>query len=62
MCKIKGNYFICVVDPNITVVNRKIIGLLGAEIVTASKPDENGNYVQDRIRIVKDYIANHKNT
>lgn len=62
MCKIKGNHFICVVDPNITEVNRKIIELLGAEIVIASKPDENGNYVQDRIRIVKDYIATHKNT
>ena len=45
MCKIKGNPFICVVDPNITEVNRKIIKLLGAEIVIASKSDENGNYV-----------------
>lgn len=62
MCKIKGNHFICVVDPKITEVNRKIIELLGAEIVIASKSDENGNYVQDRIRIVKDYIAKHKNT
>lgn len=62
MCKIKGNHFICVVDPNITEVNRKIIDLLGAEIVIASKSDENGNYVRDRIRIVKDYIAKHKNT
>lgn len=61
MCKIKGNPFICVVDPNITEVNRKIIELLGAKIVIASKSDDNGNYVQDRIRIVKDYIAKHKN-
>lgn len=61
MCKIKGNPFICVVDPNITEVNRKIIELLGAEIVIATKSDENGNYVQDRIQIVKDYICNHKN-
>lgn len=62
MCKIKSNHFICVVDPKITEVNRKIIELLGAEIIIASKSDENGNYVQDRIRIVKDYIAKHKNT
>lgn len=62
MCKIKRNPFICVVDPNITEVNRKIIELLGAEIVIASKSDENGNYVQNRIQIVKDYIAEHKNT
>ena len=34
MCKIKGNSFICVVDPNITELNRKIIELLGAEIVS----------------------------
>lgn len=57
MCKIKGNSFICVVDPNITEVNRKIIELLGAEIIIASKTDENGNYVQDRIQIVRDYIT-----
>ena len=61
MCKIKGNPFICVVDPNITEVNRKIIELLGAEIIIASKTDENGNYVQDRIQIVRDYIAEHEN-
>ena len=61
MCKIKGNSFICVVDPNITEVNRKIIELLGAEIIIASKTDENGNYVQDRIQIVRDYITEHEN-
>ena len=61
MCKIKGNPFICVVDPNITEANRKIIELLGAEIVVASKADENGNYVQDRIHIVEEYIKNHTN-
>lgn len=49
------------VDPNITEVNRKIIELLGAEIIIASKTDENGNYVQDRIQIVRDYIAEHEN-
>lgn len=61
MCKIKGNSFICVVDPNITEVNRKIIELLGTEIIIASKTDENGNYVQDRIQIVRDYITEHEN-
>lgn len=61
MCKIKGNPFICVIDLNITEVNRKIIKLLGAEIIIASKSDENGNYVKNRIQIVKDYIAEHKN-
>ncbi len=61
MCRIKGNPFICVVDPNITEANRKIIELLGAEIVIASKADKNGNYVQDRIHIVEEYIKNHTN-
>ena len=49
MCKIKGNPFICVVDPNVTEINRKIIELLGAEIIIASKPDQNGNYIHNRI-------------
>ena len=61
MCKIKGNSFICVVDPNITEVNRKIIELLGDRIIIASKSGKNRNYVQDRIQIVKDYVIKHKN-
>lgn len=61
MCKIKGNSFICVVDPNITELNKKIIELFGAKIVVARNKDKNGNYVQDRIHIVKEYITNHKN-
>lgn len=61
MCKIKGNPFICVVDPNVTEINRKIIELLGAEIIIASKPDQNGSYIHNRIQIVKEYIQNHKN-
>mgnify|MGYP001028219295 FL=1 len=60
MCKIKGNPFVCVIDPNITEANKKIIALFGAEIIIASKPDENGNYVKNRIQIVKDYIGKHK--
>lgn len=61
MCKIKGNPFICVVDPNVTEINRKIIELLGAEIIIASKPDQNGSYIHNRIQIVKEYIQNHTN-
>ena len=40
MCRIKVNPFICVVNPNIMEANRKIIELLGAEIVIASKADK----------------------
>lgn len=61
ICKTTGNPFICVVDPNITELNRKIIEFLGAKVIIADKSDENGSYVKDRIRIVKDYISNHKN-
>ena len=57
MCKIKGNSFICVVDPNITNTNRKIIELLGAQIIVANRADRNGSYVQNRIQIVKNYIT-----
>ena len=59
--KIKGNPFICVVDPNITESNRKIIELLGAKIVIAHKADANGSYVQNRIQIVKNYVMNYTN-
>lgn len=56
MCKIKGNSFICVVDPNITEYNKKIMELLGTKIVVARKADKNGNYVQDRIQSVKNIL------
>ena len=59
MCKIKGNSFICVVDPNVTEINKKIIKLLGAEIVIARESDQNGSYVHNRIQIVKEYVKNH---
>ena len=58
MCRIKGNSFICVVDPNITESNSE---LLGAKIVVARKADKNGNYVQDRIQTVKEYVINYTN-
>lgn len=61
MCKIKGNSFICVIDPNITEINRKIIELLGAKIIVACNADQNGNYVQNRIQLVKEYVKNHTN-
>ena len=51
MCKIKGNSFICVVDPDITELNRKIIELLGAEIVVARKADKNGTMCRIEYRL-----------
>ena len=38
-------------------INRKIIELLGAQIVIATKSDENGNYVLDRIPVSYTHLA-----
>ena len=42
---------------SITNTNRKIIELLGAQIIVANRADRNGSYVQNRIQIVKNYIT-----
>ncbi len=61
MCMLTGNRFTCVVDPNITDMNKKILVLLGANIIISDKVDKNGNYVLGRIETVRNYLRNKDN-
>lgn len=61
VCKVMGIKFTCVIDPLISEVNRKILCVYGANIIESHTPDKNGNYVQDRIRIVKNNIQSRDN-
>lgn len=58
ICAAKGIKFTCVVDPNISEQNRKIMVALGAEIVTVTLKDENGGYLGSRIQYIKDRLKN----
>jgi 2,3-diaminopropionate biosynthesis protein SbnA len=49
--------FICVIDPNISPINEMLIRNLNATIIKVMEPDENGGYLINRIRKVKE-LAN----
>jgi len=53
-CKKCGLKFICVVDPCISTMNEMLIRSLGAEVIKVEQPDENGGYLLNRVRKVKE--------
>lgn len=61
VCASRGYHFTCVIDPNISHSNKKLMAILGAEILVADRRDENGGYLNTRIRIIKDIVAKNKN-
>lgn len=73
VARIYGLKFTCVVDPKITACNLQILQALGARIEMVHEPDDQGGYLQTRIRRVKELLqtvpasvwinqyANHRN-
>lgn len=59
VCQLYGLHFICFVDPQLSAINRQILINLGAELVVATKKDENGCYIKHRMQLVADYSAVH---
>lgn len=57
VCAERGYRFICVVDPNISISNKKLITSLGAELIVVDQKDENGGYLLSRIRVIKKLVA-----
>ncbi|WFU04566.1 2,3-diaminopropionate biosynthesis protein SbnA (plasmid) [Rhizobium sp. CB3171] len=57
VCAERRYRFVCVVDPNISIQNRKLISALGAEIITVDQRDENGGYLSSRIRLIEQLVA-----
>lgn len=57
ICAGRGYVFTCVVDPNTSYRNIKIMEALGARIVMISKVDENGGYLGSRIQYIKRLLA-----
>jgi N-(2-amino-2-carboxyethyl)-L-glutamate synthase len=62
VCAARGYAFTCVVDPNASTRNIKIMQALGARIVTISKLDENGGYLGSRIQYIKERLAEDPDT
>lgn len=61
VCQVYGNRFTCVVDKNLTPLNKEIIHSYGAEIIMADKADENGSYLKNRLEIVKKMLRENSN-
>lgn len=61
VCAQRGYRFVCVVDPNISIQNRKLISALGAEIITVDQRDENGGYLSSRVRLIEKLVTEKPN-
>jgi N-(2-amino-2-carboxyethyl)-L-glutamate synthase len=48
--------FTCVVDPKISTVNLQMLKLLGANIEMVDTPDNQGGYLQSRIKRVQELL------
>jgi 2,3-diaminopropionate biosynthesis protein SbnA len=52
----RGYHFTCVVDPNVSDQNLKMIRAFGANIVQVTERDENGGFLGTRIRYIEEKI------
>jgi cysteine synthase A len=57
ICAGRGYDFTCVVDPNTSIRNIKIMEALGARIVMVTETDDNGGYLGSRIRYIEKLLA-----
>jgi cysteine synthase A len=57
ICAERGYRFTCVVDPNTSLHNVKIIKALGASVVVIDKRDENGGFLASRISYITELVA-----
>ncbi|MFD1887699.1 2,3-diaminopropionate biosynthesis protein SbnA [Paenibacillus wenxiniae] len=61
-CKLLGLNFYCVIDPNITSTNERIINDLSSKVFKVQKPDSNGGYLLSRIETVKELVETVENS
>jgi cysteine synthase A len=57
VCASRGYAFTCVVDPNTSARNIRIMEAFGADIVMITDRDENGGYLGSRIGYIEQLIA-----
>lgn len=57
ICKEKGYPFICVSDPNISLISEQYIKLYGGKVIKIDKQDENGGFLASRIQYIREVCA-----
>lgn len=60
-CQILGHKIICVIDPNIIEINKKIMELYGADLRLVQSADSNGTYQKARIEYVQNFLRDNSN-
>ena len=61
-CRELGLSFYCIVDPHISPVNEYLIKTLSTKMIKVTEPDENGGYLLNRIRKVKQLLKEIPNS
>lgn len=59
-CKALNLQFYCVIDPNITKTNKKILEEMDVNLIQVTKVDKNNGYLLSRIDEVHKFLAEHK--
>lgn len=57
VCKVKGYEFTCVTDPNVSPYCLQQMQLYGARIIKVTQRDENGGFLNTRIRLIQQMLA-----
>jgi cysteine synthase A len=57
MCRLRGHTFVGVVDPKVSPANLAAMKRAGAQVEWATRADETGNYLQERIARVRAMCA-----
>jgi N-(2-amino-2-carboxyethyl)-L-glutamate synthase len=57
VCAERGYHFTCVVDPNTSLQNIKMMEALGTDVVVVERRDANGGFLGTRIAFIKDLLA-----
>jgi cysteine synthase A len=57
---VRGYNFVCVTDPNLLTTSENLMKAYGAEIVKITEKDENGGYLNSRIKYIKNITSKDK--
>jgi len=60
ICAERGYRFTCVVDPNTSAQNIKMMKALGADVVVIDRRDENGGFLGSRIAYIKQMLMSDR--
>ncbi len=57
---VRGYKFVCVTDPNLLSTSENLMKAYGTEIVKITEKDENGGYLNSRIKYIKNIVSKDK--